>query len=76
MRGKTYRRVDRRTRHVHPMICCSSGLGREPELWGTGSVENYELALEEDIAEDGEANAGIRLNAPEALCKQLSENVR
>ena len=48
---------------------CSSGLGCKPELRRAGPVEHHELALEEDVAKDGEANAGIGLDAPEALCE-------
>ena len=47
------------TRHVDSSGPSSSCLGCEPELWATGSVENHELTFEEDVAEDGEANAGI-----------------
>ena len=57
------------TRHVHSSGPGSKWLGCEPELWATGSVENHELTFEEDVAEDGEANAGIRLNTTKALCK-------
>ena len=47
------------TRHVHSSGPGSSCLWCEPDLWGTGSVENHELTFEEDIAVDGEANARI-----------------
>ena len=41
-------------------------LGSEAQLWAASTVEDDELALEEDVTEDGEANAGVGLNAAEA----------
>lgn len=35
-----------------------------------GAVEDHELRLEEDVAVDGEPDAGVRLDATEAACKE------
>lgn len=41
-------------------------LGSEAELRGASTAEDDELGLEEDVAEDGEANARVALDAAEA----------
>lgn len=38
---------------------CSSCLGGESDFGRAGTVEHYELRLEEDVTVDREANAGI-----------------
>lgn len=40
-------------------------LGRKAETGSAAAVENDELGFEEDVAEDGEADAGVRLDAAE-----------
>ena len=43
-------------------------LGGEAQLWAASTIEDDELALEEDVTKDGEANAGVGLDAAEAGC--------
>ena len=65
---KVCRMVDpRRTGYARP-VNCLSWLGRKPQLWGRCSIKYYELRFKENVAIDREANAGIRLDAAEALC--------
>ena len=48
---------------THPLGC----LGRKSKSWCRLSlVEDGKDGLEEDVTEDGEANAGVRLDATEA----------
>lgn len=42
------------------------GLGRKAQLWASAAVEDNELALEEDISKDVDADAGVGLDAAEA----------
>ena len=46
-----------------------SGLGSKAELGRARHVEDDELRLEEDVAVDGEANAGVGLDTTEAGCE-------
>ena len=46
-----------------------SGLGSKAELGRAGHVEDNELRLEEDVAVDGEPNAGVGLDTTEAGCE-------
>ena len=54
----------RSTRSCAAHRLCS--LGRKAKLWGGRAVENHELRLEEDVAVDTEANAGVALDTTEA----------
>ena len=41
-------------------------LGRDTQTRGAGVLEDHELGFEEDVAEDGDADAGVSLDAAEA----------
>lgn len=48
------------------MLSLDQGFGCKAQLWAGVSVEDDELALEEDVTEDVDADAGVGLNAAEA----------
>ena len=66
--------------HTHTKPQCKwpvtrlSGLGSEAEL-GHVAVEDDELRLEEDVAVDGEPDAGVGLDATEASCESWLANL-
>ena len=39
---------------------------RDTQTRGAGVLEDHELGFEEDVAEDGDADAGVGLDAAEA----------
>lgn len=50
-----------------------SGLGSKSELRRAGAIENNELRLEEDVAINGEPDAGVGLDTTEASCRIVSQ---
>ena len=56
----------RRICFVHAATC-SSWLGCKPKPGSCMSIENDKLTFQEDISKNGETNAGIGLDATEAL---------
>jgi hypothetical protein len=59
--------VPHRLLRVIPNINRLRWLGSKTQARGAGAIKNNELAFEEDVAIDGEANPSVRLDAAEAL---------